>query len=83
VLSGSPDPSSTYRLPWESVHVLVILTPSAVDQNVLIRSVSRQSTAMAARRLDTGPPFSGERLSAIVRACQRSLKSDPLRVPQS
>ena len=59
MLSGSPDPSSTYRLPWESVHVLVILTPSAVDQNVLIRSVSRQSIAMATRRLDTEPTFLG------------------------
>lgn len=58
MLSGSPDLSSTYRLPWESVHVLVILTPSAVDQNVLIRSVSRQSIAMAARRLVTGSTFS-------------------------
>ncbi len=46
--------------------MLVILTPSAVDQNVLIRSVSRQSTAMAARRLDTGLTFLGERLSAMV-----------------
>lgn len=62
MLSGSPDLSSTYRLPWESVHVLVMLTPSAVDQNVLIRSVSRQSIAMAATRLDTGPPFSGGRV---------------------
>lgn len=59
MLSGSPDPSSTYRLPWESVHVLVMLTPSAVDQNVLIRSVSRQSMAMAARRLVTGSTFLG------------------------
>ena len=68
MLSGSPDPSSTYRLPWESVHVLVILAPSAVDQNALISSVSRQSTAMAARRPDTGPTFLAERLLAMVRA---------------
>ncbi len=40
--------------------MLVTVTPSAVVQNVLIRSVSRQSTAMAARRLVTqGQPFIG------------------------